>query len=124
MKDSPARQRRIKKATRSIKREVFAAFSLFSTLAGALFFGYIAVQMTGTSQTTWPLLAVAGSIIALPKVFKKIKDSQEPYVIRFAHAFREGFVPMYSTAQNLPEFIGRLRTARGAAKSLKDQHPK
>jgi len=121
MKDSPARQRRIKKTTRTIKREVFAAFSLFSTLTGALFFGYIAVQMTGASQTTWPLLAVAGSIIALPKVFKKIKDSQEPYVIRFAHAFREGFVPMYSTAQNLPGLLNKLGIKRGSAKPPNEQ---
>ncbi len=95
----------------AFKREAPALLLLLPLLTGAVFSGEIVSEVTGIALHSWVLLALAVSIMNLPKTFSKNKPD-ELYTIRFARAFRDGFVPMYSAIQWLLEILGEFRSKR------------
>jgi hypothetical protein len=98
-----------KKLCRRLKRESPALFVFLSLLTGAILFGVIANEVSGIASSAWPLIAVSVAIMNLPQAFRKSR-SNELYTIRFARAFRDGFVPMYSMAQNIQDFLEKIKS--------------
>ncbi|MBP7687092.1 MAG: hypothetical protein KA765_04270 [Thermoflexales bacterium] len=95
-----------------IKRELPAIFVCMSILAGALLMAVVARELTGVRTTAWFLLAVSVAFLRLPKAFNKDRNSKEPYLIRFAYGFREGFVPMSSAVQNLQVLFDKIQALK------------
>jgi hypothetical protein len=98
-----------KRFWRRLKREFPAFFIFLSLLTGATFFSLIANEAIGIKTSVWPLIAVSVAIMNLPKTFGKNK-ANDLYTIRFARAFRDGFVPMYSVTQSIQEFVEKVRS--------------
>lgn len=101
------------------RRELPALFIYASTLAGALLIAAIAIDLTGIKPTAWPLLAISVSIINLPRAFNKDKNSKDPYLIRFARAFREGFIPMSSAMQNIQGLFDMVQALKKKIENAK-----
>jgi hypothetical protein len=89
-----------RKLWRRLKRESPALFVFLSLLAGAVLFGLITNEVSGITSSVWPLIAVSVAIMNLPKTFGKNR-ANDLYTIRFARAFRDGFVPMCSMMQGV-----------------------
>jgi hypothetical protein len=98
-----------KKLWRRLKRESSALFVFLSLLTGAVLFEVIANEVSGIASSAWPLIAVSVAIMNLPQTFRKSR-SNELYTIRFARAFRDGFVPMYSMVQGVQEFLEKIKS--------------
>jgi hypothetical protein len=92
-----------------MKREFPALFVFLSLLTGATFFSLIANEAIGVQSSAWPLIAVSVAMMNLPKTFGKNR-ANDLYTIRFARAFRDGFVPMYSMVQSIQEFLEKIRS--------------
>jgi hypothetical protein len=99
----------VKKLWRHLKRELPALFIFLSLLTGAVLFGLIANEVSGITSSAWPLIALSVAIMNLPQAFRKSR-SNELYTIRFARAFRDGFVPMYSTVQSIQDFFEKIKS--------------
>ena len=97
-----------RKLWRRLKREFPAFFVFLSLLTGATFFSLIANEVIGVKTSVWPLIAVSVAIMNLPKTFGKNR-ANDLYTIRFARAFRDGFVPMYSTVQSIQDFLEKIK---------------
>jgi hypothetical protein len=102
-------KRLFKKLWRRLKRESPALFVFLSLLTGAALLGLIANEVSGITSSIWPLIALSVAIMNLPQAFRKSKSS-ELYTIRFARAFRDGFVPMYSMMQSVQGFLEKFRS--------------
>lgn len=102
-------KRLLKKLWRRLKREFPALFVFLSLLTGAGLFGLIANEVSGITSAAWPLIAISAAIMNLPQTFRKSRSS-ELYTIRFARAFRDGFVPMYSMMQGVQGFLEKMRS--------------
>lgn len=98
-----------KKLRRRLKRESPAFFVLLSLLIGATSFSLIANEAIGVRTSVWPLIAVSVAIMNLPKTFSKYR-ANDLYTIRFARAFRDGFVPMYSMVQSIQDFLEKIKS--------------
>lgn len=98
-----------KKLGRRLKRESPALFIFLSLLTGAVLFGLIANEVSGSASSVWPLIAISVSIMNLPQTFRKSRNN-ELYTIRFARAFRDGFVPMYSLMRGFQGFLEKMRS--------------
>ncbi len=98
-----------KKLWRRFKRESPALFVFISLLTGAALFGLIANEVSGITSSVWPLIAISVAIMNLPQTFRKNR-SNELYTIRFARAFRDGFVPMYSMMRGIQEFLEKMKS--------------
>lgn len=98
-----------KKLWRRLKREAPALFIFLSLLTGAILFGLIANEVSGVTSSVWPLIAISVSIMNLPQTFRKNKTN-DLYTIRFARAFRDGFVPMHSMVQSIQDFLEKIKS--------------
>jgi hypothetical protein len=98
-----------KKLWRRLKRESSALFIFLSLLTGAALFGVIANEVSGITSSAWPLIALSVAIMNLPQTFRKNRTN-ELYTIRFARAFRDGFVPMYSMMQGIQGFLEKMKS--------------
>lgn len=110
MKDHKFNQsnRFAKNLWRRLKRESSAFFIFLSLLTGAAFFSLIANEAIGVKTSVWPLIAISVAIMNLPKTFSKNR-ANDLYTIRFARAFRDGFMPMYSFMQGIQGFLEKVR---------------
>lgn len=97
-----------KKLWRRLKRESPALFVFLSLLTGAALFGVIANEVSGIASSAWPLIAISVSIMNLPQTFSKSRNN-DLYTIRFARAFRDGFVPMYSMLQSVQGLLEKVQ---------------
>jgi hypothetical protein len=102
-------KRLLKKLWRRLKREFPALFVFLSLLTGAGLFGLIANEVSGITSAAWPLIAISAAIMNLPKTFSKNR-AHDLYTIRFARAFRDGFVPMYSLMQSIQDFLEKIKS--------------
>jgi hypothetical protein len=98
-----------KKVMKQLKRESSALFIFLSLLTGAVLFGLIAKEVSGITSSAWLLIAVSVAIMNLPQTFRKSR-SNELYTIRFARAFRNGFMPMYSMLQSVQGLFEKIRS--------------
>jgi hypothetical protein len=98
-----------KKLCRRLRRESPALFVFLSLLTGAVLFGLITSEVSGSTSSAWPLIAVSVAIMNLPQTFRKNR-ANELYSIRFARAFRDGFMPMYSLIQGVQGFLEKMRS--------------
>lgn len=72
-----------------------------STFLGALVF-FAFLHMVGQDVPTgWWWLAITFALLSLPTLFTKLRHSKEPYLVRFARAFRTGFWSFPSIATEL-----------------------
>lgn len=85
-----------------------ALFICVAMIAGAAAFCAM-VSRIWDIGVDWKWIAVIASLVNLPRAFAKLKDSKEPYTIRFARAFREGFLSLSSAAPNLAKGILKVR---------------
>jgi hypothetical protein len=104
-------RRLLKNLWRRLKRESSAISLSPPLLAGAVSSGLIISDITGITLRLWLLLALAVAIMNLPKTFSRNKPT-DLYTIRFARAFRDGFIPMYSAIQWTLEIVEKIRSKR------------
>ena len=78
------------------KREASVVFVYVPMFVGALTFDFLIGKPLGLGGFQIVLWALVGSALNLPAAYSRIGHSQQPYLIRIARAFREGFVPMSS----------------------------
>ncbi len=95
--------------------EAKVLFLLLATAAGAVTFCLIVDQSWELGADKWHGLALAATLMGLPKVWRKLKNSKEPWLIRFALAFREGFLSLGLIA---PEVSGWVTKVRGLWRNL------
>lgn len=93
------------KIERIAKQEGTALFIAASIFIGAAMFFLIMRSIGRMIPAEWWWLALAAALLSLPKVFKALLDSEEPYLVRFARAFRAGFWAVLSI---FSDFSGRL----------------
>ncbi len=90
---------------RIVQQEGMALFIGLSIFTGAAMF-FVIMQSVGRAVPAgWWWLAITVALFSLPKVFRKLRSSQEPYIVRFAQAFRAGF---WSLAMFLADFANVL----------------
>lgn len=102
----PHSLRLIRKIKQIAKREGPALFIFSAVLAGSFVFYSMASEVSGNNNSAFSWLVIAGSITSLPRVFSKMKNNHEPYVIQFARGFGEGFLPM---ASSMPSVIAHIK---------------
>ena len=90
-----------KKVRQIVMREGAALLVLMSMLSGTCALYWATSAILPIPNPNLILILIAGSMANLPKVFSKIRSSQEPYIIRFALGFREGFFPVLTKIPNL-----------------------
>jgi hypothetical protein len=90
---------------RVIGCEARAFFLLISMLAGAATFCLIVGQTWDLTLNDWLWLAIAAALLGLPQEFEKLKDSQEPWLVRFARAYRHGFLSISLITPDLSNWL-------------------
>ncbi len=117
MKTNTTPRKRISKKTfkQWLGCEAKALFLLLTTAAGAVTFCLIVDQSWGFGPDKWRWLALAAALMGLPNVWRKLKNSKEPWLIRFAQAYREGFLSLGLIA---PEVSGWVTKVRGLWRNL------
>jgi len=85
-----------KKALNKIRQEVNAVFIVTCMFFGASTFIIIMAKVWLLEISYWWLLALSASIIGLPTAFKQLRKTKEPLIVRFARAFRFGFLSLRS----------------------------
>lgn len=94
---------------KAIGCEVLAFFLLISMTTGAATFCLIIGQTWGLEVGDWIWLAIAASLRGLPKVYTQLKKSREPWLVRFARAYREGFLSLALIAPDLSTWFTKVR---------------
>lgn len=113
MKRKPGRMEKLKHVVKREGRALFAAGSVFVGVSTLLL---IVESSWQAMPADWWRLALVVTFMALPEVFVKLQEADEPYLILFALAFREGFLylPFFG-----PDLAGWVTKVRGLWKSLK-----
>ena len=75
-----------------IANELYVIMIGTGTLTGTIAFFLIMTHFYPDLPIHWLWLALMAAGLLLPNVYKKLKHSEEPYLIRFARAFRVGFL--------------------------------
>lgn len=99
----------MEKCRQILIREAKALFAGVSTFAGAATFFLIVDRSWGIVPADWWQMALAATLMCLPKVYAKLHESDEPYVILFALAFREGFLYLTFIAPDLSKWVTKMR---------------
>jgi len=96
-----------KRAQDFAKREGPVIFVYISVMTGATVFTMIVGRAWNLTLSDWIWLVIASSLLGLPKVFARLKNSREPYLIRFARAFRAGFLSLSWIAPNMSTWVSK-----------------
>jgi hypothetical protein len=97
---------KVKKIIVSEGKVMFTGFSIF---AGVWAFFEIVKESWDLSQVSLPWIIIAITIMRLPNVFVKMKESDDPYLIRFAKGFCDGFLGVQVIAPNISQWIISLK---------------
>ena len=84
-----------------LRRELPVFFIWLALLAGAINFLLIVDNYWEALSTNWWWLVVAVATLKLPKTFRAVRDSKAPILVRFALAFREGFLSLPQISRGL-----------------------
>jgi hypothetical protein len=97
-------------AVRLIKCEGSALSTYIAMLAGTITFYMVFKQTWEIEGVNWWWLIFTIPLFGLSKVIEKLRTSQEPsLLVRFAEAFREGFLLLAIFASDLFKWTTRVR---------------
>lgn len=91
------------------KRETKALFAAAAIFAGVSIFLWIVQSSWEAMPADWWRLALAVTFMTLPEAFAKLKDADDPYVILFALAFRDGFLYLPVIGPDLAKWVTKTR---------------
>lgn len=104
-----AKQNTIAKAKKLIISEGNVLFVGLSIFAGASAFFEITAGSLQVSSITLRWAAIAITIMRLPDVFSTVHKGNDPFLIRFAKGFRDGFLGVQLLAPSLYQWIIRAK---------------
>jgi hypothetical protein len=100
---------RIEKLKQVAKREARALFAAVAIFVGVSAFLWILGSSWEGMPVEWWRLALAATFLTLPEVCAKLQEANEPYVILFALAFRDGFFYLPFTGPGLAKWAAQAR---------------